>query len=44
MTLPRLSEDVGNYLPIFLSYGLRFFGTTEVDNTSRETVLKSFLT
>lgn len=25
MTLPALSEDGGNYLPIFLSYGLRFF-------------------
>lgn len=24
MTLPRLSEDVGHYFPIFLSYGLRF--------------------
>lgn len=44
MTLPCLSEDVGNYFPIFLSYSLRFFlGTIEVDNTSRETVLKSFL-
>ena len=24
MTVPRLSEDGGNYFPSFLSYGLRF--------------------